>query len=316
MSPNVSTSFKELLNGIQSLFSQQYADNSDFRSIKGNYKGAPRNPSKFPYTAIVPIQETHDGIYNGVIDTVRRVRIFAYTHHSKSRSAMRQSMGIIDNIKDKIFLPYEDHAYIKNKEGELTTFEFDFPNIQYSQQPYPWKNGFLQFSTLDIDFYSRERLVSNILNETPIETGQVNSKTITDAIYNTYKSYSMEFLSEVISFKDMSLTPQTNFPVLFLSLEDANYGRRFAGIDTVNLLFYINVLSRASKAPEALDQNIDIVEKAKEVLFANCDFGGKAIDYNYQKIEYGQLMGPGGLLYGSSLQFFVQTYNHLIPTTN
>jgi len=314
MSANTSTSFKELLDNIQSMFSEEFNSSPDFRSIAGNYKGAPRNPGRFPYVATIPVQERNGGIYNGLINNIRRVRIFAYCHHNKSRSAMRQSMGIIDNIR-ALFNPHGDNTFITNKEGKNTTYELSFPAINYSQRPMPWRNGFLQYSTLDIDFISREPLLNGLLNEHPVERGFADSKTMADAIYNVYKSYSVEFLPEVASFKDLTLTPQTNYPVIFLSLEDAVYSRRFTGIDTYNLLFYVNVLSRADNSAKALDNNMGIIDKAKQILFANCDFGGKAIDYEYRGVDFGQLISPSGLLYGSSLMFLVQTYkDQLVPT--
>jgi len=308
MSANAPTSFKELLDNLQAFFSREYSSNPNFRSLHGNYRGAPRNPTRFPYTAIIPIQETNGGIMNGLIDTVRRVRIFAYAHQTQSRPAIRQSMGIIDNIKE-LFRPYRDQSFVIDKQGGKTTFELFFPNVSYSERPFPWRNGFLQSSFLDIDFISREPLTYQLMNERGVERHNSDSKTISDAIYNTYKAYSVNFLPEVASFKDLSLSPQTKFPVVFLTLEDAAYTRRFAGIDTMNLLFFINVLSRAENSSVALDQNISIIERCKEILFVNCDFEGKAIDYSYQGIDYGQLTSPAGLLYGSSLKFVAQTYS-------
>lgn len=312
MAANASTSFKELLDNIQGMFDQEISSNPDFRSLSGNYKGAPRNPGRFPYIATIPVSERNGGIYNGLINNVRRVRIFAYAHHLNSRSAMRQAMGIINNIK-RLFNPHEDRTYIINKQGDKTTFELAFANISYSQRPMPWKNGFLQYATVDIDFISREPLITELLNKTPVERGFADSKVITDTIYNTYKSYAVELLPEIASFKDLSLTPQTHFPVMFLSLEGAVYSRRFTGIDTYDLLFYVNVLSRAENSPVALDTNMGIMDKTKQILFANCDFGGKAIDYQYRGVDFGQLVSPSGLLYGSSLMFTVQTYKDQLP---
>lgn len=315
MSANAPTSFKELLDNIQLMFSREFSSSPNFRSLAGNYKGAPRNPTRFPYVSTIPVYERNGGIYNGVINNIRRVRIFAYSHLDKSRSAMRQAMGILDNIQG-LFNPHQGDTFIINKQGEETTFEMAFSNISYSQKPMPWKNGFLQYATLDVDFISREPLLTNLLNHNEVQRSFADSKTITDTIYNTYKSYAVELLPEVASFKDLSLTPQTNFPVVFLSLEDAVYSRRFAGIDTYDLLFYVNVLSRAENSPVALDNNMGIIDKAKQILFANCDFGGKAIDYQYRGVDFGQLISPSGLLYGSSLMFTVQTYKDQLPLTN
>jgi len=314
MSANAPTSFKELLDNIQLMFSREFSSSPDFRSLAGNYKGAPRNPTRFPYVSTIPVSERNGGIYNGLINNVRRVRIFAYAHKDKSRSAIRQAMGILDNIQD-LFNPHKGDSFIINKQGEETTFETAFSNISYSQRPMPWREGFLQYATLDIDFISREPLVRNLMNHSLVQRGFADSKTITDTIYNTYKAYAVELLPEVASFKDLTLTPQTNYPVVFLSLEDAVYSRRFTGIDTYDLLFHVNVLSRAHNSPLALDNNMGIIDKVKEILFANCDFGGKAIDYQYRGIDFGQLVSPSGLLYGSSLMFTVQTYKDQLPLT-
>lgn len=311
---NYSTTMVDLLNNTKKALLTETLPSGTLSSIGQRVKlGTTRNPIKYPFLTVIPIEERPNGIWNGLLDNIRKIRIEVYSNKVNSKSAMRASMGIMEKVKD-IFLVGADNWEIPDKKGNSTVYDTQILEIEPGSNPIPWRNGFISSASLEMDCYSKDPLFENIYSESYSTIVETDSKSLIDTISSIYKGYktgSESLLTSIEAFKDFTLPPQINYPVLFIGIEEETREHKFAGRDSIFRLINIYLLHKMTDKEESLKRNLIMVNFCRQILFANNTFKGRAAHYEYRGIAYGSLEAETGLLYGSSLRFMIESYENL-----
>ncbi len=293
-----------LLQSVQKTIKTQTNAGGTLTSTKKVYLGPAHNPMKYPVVSVLPIEERSDGIWNGVINNIRRIRIEAFSHKNKSKASMRSSMGIIEKVKD-LFITNASDWLIPDPDTEVDMmYETLMENIVPGSNPTPYRNGFISSAFIELDCYSRDGLHDGVGGTSSSQLIESDAKTLVDTLTSTFKKYNVgveSFLSSTRSFKSFTLPPQPVYPVLFVGIEGENRSHKYTGRDQVTRSVNVYILSKLLDRSEALEQNLKIVDMCRRIFFANKDLGGRAAHFDYRGIVFGQLTINNQLLYGSSL---------------
>jgi hypothetical protein len=137
---HANVSVPTLLNSIQLAISYQVKDYLGLPSLGIVAVGPVRNPADFPFCSIVPVETRVLEVTNRGVQYATRVLIEAHANKKDSRSAMRQSLGLIENIKSL----FEVHnvAY-KVPDSWDSKFGVDEKFLDLDmKEPYQWLGDF------------------------------------------------------------------------------------------------------------------------------------------------------------------------------
>ena len=309
-----STDMLTLLDNTEAIVETETIPAGTLPSIYNTYVGPKRNPPKYPFISIIPLTEFPASVNNGEIHNVRRVRIEAYSKSADSRAAMRASIGITEQIKN-LFEVNAPNWQIPDKDtGDPTVFDNVIGEIVPSDTSIPYRNEFIQMSSLDLECHSKDPFHAGVDGTSSATFSQVDTKTLIDtitAVYKTYRTGAEDILSDIKGFRSFVLKPQMKFPLIFFGIEVHNRDHAFAGRDLVNREVSIYVLHKTGNYTTSLRRNLEIVELCRKIWFANKDFGGKVFNFTYSGITYGQITTDNELLFGSTLRFMTQTVDNL-----
>jgi len=302
MSGLSTSTMAELLTNTKSILESFKVPSGLFESVVKINKGTLQNPIKFPFISILPVREVPVGYENNKLISTKAFRVEAWSHKTKSRAAMRSSLGIIENVKD-IFMPSSTNWLIPDATTQVdTVFDLQVGGITSSQQPIPYRNGFVQSASITFDAWTKDEYLPNLAGNTSANWTETTAKILLATVLSTIKTYSSSELSTIKSFKDFTLTPQALFPVVYAALEGEAREHTYAGIDTVDRTVMIHILHKMFDKEVSLTRNLAIAETIKEIMYANSDFGGIVSDFNYEGIEYGQLSAANVMVYGCTVE--------------
>ena len=309
-----STDMLTLLDNIEAIIETETTPTGTLPSIYNTYVGPVRNPAKYPFISVLPINENPIAILNGEIRNVRRVRIEAYSKSAKSRSAMRASIGIVEQIKN-LFVVNTPNWQIPDKDtGDPTVYDNIIGEIIPSDSGVPYRNEFIQMASIVLECYSKDPLHDGVDGTSSATFSQVDTKTLIDtitAVYKTYRTGAEDILQDIKGFRNFVLKPQMKFPLIFIGIEVHNRDHTFVGRDTVNREVSIYVLHKTGDYTTSFRRNLEIIELCRKIWFANKDFGGKVFHFTYSGITYGRITAENDMLFGSTLRFMTQTVENL-----
>lgn len=297
----------EIIDTLKSQLEVKILSDTKLASIKRVYKGSAINPSQFPIFAIIPVDETVEGLYNGQLRTRKRIRLESIQHNLDQKKSMQASLTLSENLREQFKV--DGDFYIVENDSPLN-FSSDVGVISPSSQPLPFREGFLHISAFDVLYYCSQNPFKKIEGNNSSSTYQeTNSPEFLEIIENTYRSVLTTgvFIEGVKSLKSFTLGSQITYPVMFITMDTHSTDRSFAGKSLVSREISVNYITKQPDPEKALTSNLVTMEQAKLVMFANSSWGGKAINSEFQSITFGQLVTDTELLYGSSLRFLAST---------
>ena len=303
----------DALLGVQRIIADQVKPSGNLYSIKHLDVGPSINPPHFPVVSILPVSELFDAHYTSKLATNKRISIKAHSYHASSRSAIRSSIGIIQQIQD-LFEVNGPGFLLPDTNGNPGARFVDIVGLQETEQQLPFNNGYIHTSSVDLLFSS---LDTPMAIDPVVSRGSLidtDTKTMVDSVTTVLKKYNVgqrNLLSSVKSFKDYVLPPAANYPVIFVNLESEQRSHYYTGRDTIERNISINVITKIANKPESLQYNLGLIDYCKNIILANQAFDGKVIEMELDSISYGQVDSQGELLYGSSLSFWVSNTNTL-----
>jgi len=137
---HANASVSTLLNSIQLAISYQIKDYLDLPSLGIVAVGPVRNPADFPFCSIVPVETRVLEVNNRGVQYATRVLIEAHANKKDSRSAMRQSLGIIENIKSLFEVHNVAYQVPDNWDSKFGVGE-KFIDLDM-KEPYRWQGDF------------------------------------------------------------------------------------------------------------------------------------------------------------------------------
>lgn len=303
-----------ILESSKQIVEEQVLPGGTLTSLRKVSFGPLRNPMAYPFVSILPLEERPYEILNGEIDNIRRIKIESWSHKKDSKSSMRSSLGIAEKLKDLFVVNAEKWLVPDPDTGVDMMFDVQIGEISPGSNPMPYRNGFISGASIEVDCFSRDDLHPGINGTSYSQMVQTDSKTLIDTIANTYKNYrtgAENVLASTRSFKSFTLPPQAVYPVIFVGIERESRDHTFVGRDSILRSINVHVLNKLLDKEDALKQNLKIVDLCRRILFANKDFQGRAMHFDYRGIVYGQLTLGSQLLYGSSLNFDIQSFENL-----
>jgi hypothetical protein len=226
--------------------------------------------------------------------------------------AKRMALGIRDTLISNLFLLQARGSTLPGLDLDPQVYTANIAEVGTEGQPQPFGNAFIHQAFIDIDFYTKDQLTRlQAVHAAQGSTG--DTKTIVDSIMESFKAYKSTELIKVKRFKDLVLPPAGEFPMVYLNLLNEGRQHRFAGRDSVSREFQLIGITKKAEPEESLKSCLDLTDDLKQVLFANCTFGGKVVDYEYRGVSYGQLLTNPEMLYASTVEFTATSFENLNP---
>ena len=302
------------LESVKKTIEAQTTAGGTLTSIDKTFLGPAHNPAKYPIIAVVPVEESPQDIWNDRLNSIRRIRIEAFSHKNDSKASMRSSMGLIEQVKNLFVAKAPAWLIPDPTTGVDMMFDTNMVDIEPNSVPSPYRNGFITSAAIDLYCFSRDELHPDVKGTSFAQLVETDSKTLVDTIRRIYKTYDIgieDQLSSVKSFKSFTLPPAPVYPVLFVGIEAEQRSHKYVGRDEVIRSITIYVLNKLLKREDALAQNLKIIDLCRRIFFANRDLEGRASHFDYRGIVYGQLTLNNQLLYGSSLNLDIQSIEAL-----
>lgn len=312
------TNMLNLLEDTQKAVRTEARPNQTLRSVQKVTIGPNRNPISFPVISILPVEEAPYQILNGgKIDNRRRLRIEVYSHKIKTKDSMRASMGILENIKNIFRVNAPNWQLPSSKGGFSTVYDTVISEITPGNNPAPYRNGFISVASMDMDCYSRDNIHDGIKAVSVAEMIECDGKSLVDIMTNTFKEYKTgvsNVLSSTKSFKSFTLPPNISYPVVFIGISSELRDHTFTGRDEITRNIEVHILHQMADYQKSLKKNVELADYCRQIFFANKHLAGRAAHFDYKGILYGQLGIGGHLLYGSTVNFQIQSYE-VLPGT-
>lgn len=314
-----STTTKELIEDIAQHIKDEVKSTGKLPSIRKVATEPVPNPSMFPIITVIPIAENPQGYRGSKLYNVRRIRIEVLTQKRDSKSALRQNLGIVEQLKDIFKVNATDYQIPARETLSITTVaDLEIVDVETGGQTTAFKNGFLQVGAIEVEAHSYDAVINN--DDVPstsrsLTVSETDTKTLIDKITGFLKTakLSSAILSSVRSLKSFTLPPQPVYPVVFVAIEEERRDHKFAGQDSVDRTVSINVLTKVKARSKSLDRNIDLADKCRQIIMAYPDIDGACYDVEYVGTSYGQLTARGDLLFGTQVLFNTSSYEGL-PT--
>jgi hypothetical protein len=315
-----STTTKELIADIAQHIKDEIKPTGKLPSIRKVATEPVANPAMFPIITVIPITENAQGYHGNKLYNIRRVRIEVLTQKRDGKSALRQNIGIVEQVKNIFKVNAADYQIPDRVETAITTVaDLVIVDVETGGQTSPFKNGFLQVGAIEVEAHSYDTVIthdlvpstSRSLTVTPTDT-----KTLIDKITGFLKAakLSSAILSEVRSLKSFTLPPQPVYPVVFVAIEEERRDHKFAGQDSVDRTVSITILTKIKSKTKSLNRSMDLADKCRQIIMAYPDIDGTCYDVAYVGTNYGQLTARGDLLFGTQVLFNTSSYEGL-PTS-
>lgn len=315
-----STTTKELIADIAQHIKDEVKSTGKLPSIRKVASEPVPNPSIFPIITVIPIAENPQGYRGSKLYNIRRIRIEVLTQKRDSKAALRQNLGIVEQLKEIFKVNASDYLVPSREDLSVDTVaDLVIADVETGGQATAFKNGFLQIGAIELEAHSYDAVITD--DDAPSTTrsltvSETDTKTLVDKVTGVLKTakLSSAILSSVRSLKSFTLPPQPVYPVVFVAIEEERRDHTFAGQDSVDRTVSINVLTKVKSRSKSLDRNMDLADKCRQIVMAYPDMDGTCYNVDYVGTSYGQLTARGDLLFGTQVLFNTSSYEGL-PTS-
>ena len=146
-SSHASISLTKILDSLALGIRHQIKDHLDLPSLATVAIGPVRNPADFPFCSLVPVETRVLSVDNKGTQYATRVLIEAHANKKDSRSAMRQSLGVIENIKSLFEVYNTGYQVPDNWDSKFGVAE-KFIDLNM-KEPYRWQGDFSSQDEID-----------------------------------------------------------------------------------------------------------------------------------------------------------------------
>lgn len=246
----------------------------------------------YPAVAILPEDEYYFGFGSKKkYKAIRRIRFDIYGHGYDLGNTYTNTMEITNAIKNIVTTKHQwtdssgnDQCYNTFKEEEIFG------------EPYPFKNRYLQKSSVTISCYSFECLPTQILSVTPVEE---TAEDFLTTLYDKVKSYKSTTLSHIKSFAKGITPPLSTYPAVVVSENTETPIQYEAGRSRLERTFDIVVYHKLLDKEGILERVLKEVENVKEIVFTNPKWDGKAVWTIIDGVDYGVFINENSYLYAA-----------------
>jgi len=170
-------------------------------------------------------------------------------------------------------------------------------------------------SHVDISFKCQINLAM-LSHKGALELQNSDIKEITKIIHQIYKSYGSTLLTEINTLNYGVVQPIKMYPAIAIISENAGvepFTSGGADLFTVNNFTYL--YSKFTGGPQSIYKNMDIIDKCRQILFANKYFLNRSFDYEMNTIEYGITQLYEDLVFVSTLNLITKSFEPIGDAT-
>lgn len=244
----------------------------------------------FPVLSIMPIDEVYTNFESGGRYRVtRNINIEVWSKLLDRKKAIEQCEDILSAVKDIVQanIDWSDNAIDTRIDGE-----FYGPSDEY------------QTAVLSLKSRSMETMptVSSVGT-----VAEINSDDLVQQMFTTivgYKTSGTPSLSEVYNFYRSYQMTLVRPPAVTLYEDSLKRDRRWAGADNPNRHFRLVTFTPLMEKESNLQQNIEIMEKLKDIVQINYKWAGKAWNTLVTRVVYDQVRTQYPL-YATTLEYIV-----------
>lgn len=315
-----STNMADLVADIASHIKDEVRTSGKLPSVRKVSTEPLVNPAVFPFITVTPVNEIPNGNRGDKIYNIRRVRIEMVAKKNDSKSALRQTMGLAEQVKEIFKVNAKDYKVPDRQSKSVeTVMDLDIVAYETSSNPAPFRNGFIHTSSIELEAHSFDPLYDNAYIDSTERHAHVvptDTKTVMDKFTEMIKNArtGTPILTDVRSLKSFTLPPQPVYPVVFISMEDESRDHRFAGKDAVDRVIGVNVFTKVKSRKKSLDRNVDLANRLRQIVLSYPDVKGTCYDMQYVGTNFGQITAGADLLFGSQLLFNTSSFDGLPET--
>ncbi len=265
----------------------------------------------FPAIAFLPLGETITKIYSGGKYSIKRdVNVTIVTKSAIARDSLEQAMDLSNKWKN-IFrdTTYPNNFLLADDSSRPTTYDYSIGQITYGEVEDNQKASLLQEVTIPVSFWSREYFPTEEIATTLSEE---SSKDAGIRIFEGLTEYST--LSNVKFFYKTTMPPiPVDRGIVITVMPDQETHEWIeTGHSNITRNIDIFVWTKASPFEEMLEMNLITMERVKDYLQTNLQWGGYAKNSAIEGIRFGLV--EESLLYNTQIDLRIEA-REVIPQT-
>jgi hypothetical protein len=279
----------ELLQSINKAIIDSKQSSGLFKDFNSISVGADEYSTKYPYLIVIPLEENLIRMFTNGYADVKRTYQFTIRGMKPTQEA---SFGLVIGLSNNIKQFFSRKSINKDwrlkalRNQKSIVFNVKISDISYDDFVQTHE-GVISQSKLTIEFYSQ--IKTDVIE--PIATNelfQTNLKELTKIIYEILNNYKASLLSEVRTLKYGNIEPISFYPAITIIPLRSDLISRFAGADSNVSSHSVYVLTDFNNIPKSIYNNMDIIHKVRDILFANKYLFKRAYDYSLLSIKYGE----------------------------
>ena len=307
------STFPDLLKSIHKRITDSITQGLSLAEIKSVSIGADEFSTRYPYLTAVPLSEKILRVYtNDFADVERTVTFSIRTLKSNSNASFGQANGLMNSLKN--LFKRQSHSEL----WQLKVLNSNFPivfNSKVSEIKFldfvSTTEGVISEATMNISYSCQIR--TNAIKCLPSENlGETNLKETTKIIHEILTHYKNTLFSEVKTIKYGSVEPVSYYPAIVVTPVNADINSRFRGSDSYDAQYNVNVYTDFMNTPNSIYNNLNIVHKVRDVLFANRFIFNRCFDYDLDDIIIGTTMLDDVGYFTSQLVVNLSSFESLI----
>ena len=287
-SNDTTSSFSALLKAINKKVTDSVQQGLGLDEFKSLSIGVDEASTKYPYLYVLPISEYVVRKYTkDFADVIRTVSFRVRTIKPNLNASFGQANGLANNVKN-LFSRKKGSDYWKMKDlnsGNSIVFNAKVSEIQFLDH-IKVVEGVICEAQLNIDYMCQIK-TNTIQPMNTTELNTTNLKELTKIIYELISRSRASYLPQIKTIKYGAIEPISRYPAVVIVPDNAEIEGRFTGVDTYNSRYIIHVFTDFLNAPKSIYENLDIIYKIREIMFANKFLFHRSYDTNMDELIMG-----------------------------
>lgn len=307
------STFSDLLKSINKRIVDSISQGLSLGEIRSVSVGCDNFSTKYPYLFAVPASERLVRVYtNNFADVERTVTFSIRTIKPNAAASFGQVNGLMNSLKNifkrqnqsnlwQLRALNSDNPIVFNTKVSEITF-LDYVNTN---------EGVIAEANMNVAFSSQIRTdaIKSIMSE---DLGETNLKETTKILHEILTRYKSSLFSSVKTLKYGSVEPVSYYPAIIIVPVSAEINTRFRGSDSYDGVYNVNVYTDFLNTPNSIYDNLNIIHKIRDVLFANRFIFNRCFDYSLENITIGTTMLEDVGYFTSQLEVNLSSFESLI----
>lgn len=310
------STFAEVLDNLHTKIKVNINSGGRLKDLREVQVGVDHTPTAFPYLTLFPLTEVIERVYStGYCDVNRTIRFQVVASTPKSDSSYGIATGITNSIKNLFYSRYNASFWmLKDSRDNKIVYSTNVVDMAI-EDPVDTVHGIRVKCYVDIAFKCQIK-IDILRHKSALDLQNSDIKEITKIIHQIYKGYGNTLLTEINTFNYGVIQPIKMYPAIAVISENAGiepFTSGGADLFTVNNFTY--VYSKFTGGPQSIYKNMDIIDKCRQILFANKYFLNRSFDYEMNTMEYGITQLYEDLVFVSNLNLIIKSFEPIGDAT-